>query len=105
MPKKERVLYEKRILEILELINHPIKNSLRENIFLFSNRELFQIMTYLETWDLNPIDQFLDEKKEEYLLLFTKLKASKRFARLEWIKLQEKLEKEEDNIEKIEFNF
>jgi len=96
-----------RILEILTLINHPIKWQLEKNITLFSNKELFQIVEFLETWSLNTIDQFLEDKKREYLDLINELKMQKRYSKLNSIKEKERLEEytDKEEVEKIEFNF
>lgn len=98
---------KKRILEILDMINHPIKSQIEQNITLFSNKELFQIAEYLESWSLNTIYQFLEDKKQEYIDLINELKLRKRYVKLEWIKKDEQHERLEEfeEIEKIEFNF
>ena len=50
---------------------------------------------------------FLEDKKNEYLDIIQSLKIKKRYANLNSIKLQERLEKEKqkNEIENIDFNF
>lgn len=98
---------EQKILYILRYINHPITEKLEINLSLFSLIELSQIQDFLETWNLNPIYDFLEDKKEEYLDIINSLKIKKRYANLNGIKIKERLEKEKENkeIELIDFNF
>lgn len=107
MHKLDRLSNISRILQILEITNYPIKVLLEQNIILFSNKELFQVIKYLETGELLPINQFLDDKIQEYIDLINELKTEKAKLRLKNIKEKEeseiKLEKEE--LSKIDFNY
>lgn len=103
----QRDIIEKRILNILKYINHPIKQRLQENMGLFSQQELSQILEFLETWSLNPIYDFLEDKKREYMDIINSLKVRKRYVTLNNIKLKERLEMESEQkeIELIDFNY
>lgn len=103
----ERDIIEKRILNILKYINHPIKQRLQENMGLFSQQELSQILEFLETWSLNPIYDFFDKKIKEYLEILEFLKLKNRYSKLNSLKIKERLESESDKqeIELIDFNF
>lgn len=103
----QRDIIEKRILNILKYINHPIKQRLQENMGLFSQQELSQILEFLETWSLNPIYDFLEDKKKEYIDIINSLKVRKKYVTLSNIKLKERLEMESEQkeIELIDFNY
>ncbi len=103
----QRDIIEKRILNILKYINHPIKQRLQENMGLFSLQELSQILEFLETWSLNPIYDFLEDKKKEYIDIINSLKVRKKYVTLSNIKLKERLEMESEQkeIELIDFNY
>lgn len=94
-----------RILQILDIINHPIKAQLEQNITLFSNKELFQVIKFLETGQLKTIDDFLEDKKQEYVDLINNLKLEKRYKKLKNIKEAEKLETKWEKLELLETNF
>lgn len=95
----DRAKVELRILEILRLINHPIIETLKESISIFSLRELLQILKFLETWDLNPINQFLEEKIKEYMWIIEEIKMMKAFSKLQSHKNIEDKEREKENKE------
>lgn len=103
----ERENIQKRIIQILLYINHPIKQRLQENMGLFSQQELSQILEFLETWSLNPIYDFLEDKKKEYIDIINSLKVRKKYVTLSNIKLKERLEMESEQkeIELIDFNY
>lgn len=103
----ERQKLEFRILKILNYINHPIVKTLEKNLGLFSMHELLQINEYLETWSLNPIYQFLEDKKKEYTDIINNLKIIKKYSSLWEIKLKERLdvENEQKEIDLIDFDY
>lgn len=107
MSEQERRKLEQRILSILRYINHPIVPNLEKNLSLFSIHELLQIEEYLETGSLNPIYQFFEDKKNEYLEIINTLKIQKRYQNLSTIKLKEKLEieTEKEELNMITFDF
>lgn len=98
---------EQKILYILKYINHPITEKLDKNLSLFSLQELSQILQFLETGSLNPIYDFLEDKKREYMDIINSLKVRKRYVTLSNIKLKERLEMESEQkeIELIDFNY
>lgn len=100
-----RLQLEKRILQILEYINHPLKSQIEQNLGLFSVKELSQIWEYLETGSLNPIYKFFEDKKQEYLDIINSIKMKEKFKILKDVKVKERLESEKEDIELIEFNF
>jgi hypothetical protein len=48
---------------------------LKQNIKLFSLKELEQLLEFLETWNLKPIYKLIDKKYKEYLWLIEELKS------------------------------
>ncbi len=103
----ERKNIETRIINILKYINHPITEKLEQSLSLFTIQELTQILEYLETWTLNPIYDFLEDKKKEYLEILEFLKFKNRYVKLNSLKVKERFESENDKqeIELIDFNF
>jgi len=96
---------EQRILWILKNINHPITSQIQSSLSLFSVNELSQIWEFLETGSLNPIYNFLEDKKQAYLKIINNLKIQERYAKLQDVKIKERLETEEEKMELIDFNF
>ncbi len=94
-----RIQVETRIFKILEYIHHPIIPALKKNLELFSVTELSQILSFLETWSLNPIQQFLTEKVQEYKWLLEELKMNKAFSKLKNHKMKELEEREQEEAE------
>lgn len=92
----ERLQTETRIFKILEYINHPIIPTLKASLELFSLRELSQILDFLETGSLSPIQQFLTEKIQEYKTLLEEIKMKKAFSKLQGHKIKEKVEREKE---------
>ena len=69
---------ENRILDILTYIdNDTLAFPLKQNISLFSLKELEQLLEFLESWKIEIIYNFLDTKYKEYLLLIEELKRIK----------------------------
>lgn len=101
----ERQIIESRILKILNYINHPIVKILEKNLSLFSLLELSQINEYLETWSLNPIYQFLEDKQKEYKDIINNNKIINNNLNLQNIKLKERLEIENEKKEMDLLNF
>ena len=103
----EKDIIAQRIKKILNYINHTITNVLEKNLRIFDLKELTQIYNFLETWSLNSLEQFLENKKNEYLKLIQSIKLKKRVSKLENIKKQELEEKtkEKQELENINFNF
>ena len=90
---------ETRIFTILEYINHPVIPALKHNLELFSVKELSQILEFLETWSLNSIHQFLQEKIQEYKGILEELKMKKTFSKLKNHKIRELVEREQEEAE------
>lgn len=101
----ERQKLEFRILKILKFINHPVVQTLEKNLGLFSMRELSQISEYLETWSLNSIHQFLEDKQKEYIDIINNFKIIKKYSSLKQIKIKERLENENEQKEIDLINF
>ena len=75
---ENRQYIENRILEILTYIwDNTLAFPLKQNISLFSLKELKQLLEFLETWNLEPIYKFLDEKYKEYLAIIEEIKSIK----------------------------
>lgn len=103
----EKEKLEQKILWILQYIDSPTLQMLGKNLHLFSSLELLQIVNFLQTGNLQSIYDFLEDKKNEYLGIINTLKIKKRYANLNSIKLQERLEteKQKEEIEFMDFNF
>lgn len=103
----EKQKLEQKILTILQYIDFEKYCMFTKNIHLFSSIELSQILQFLESGKLSYINDFLEDKKNEYLDIIQSLKIKKRYANLNSIKLQERLEREKQKheIENIDFNF
>lgn len=90
----------KRINKIISFTkNKKLEFLLQNNVDLFSNKELKKLLDFLESWDLRPIYELLDEKYKEYLWVIEEIKQIKIKAKTK-SKLEE--EKEEQKIETIE---
>lgn len=73
-----RQIVEDRIFEVLTYIKGgQLAFPLKQNINLFSTKELQQMLDFLESGSLDPIYQFLDDKYKEYLWLMEELKMLK----------------------------
>ena len=91
---------EKRILNILTYIeNNTLAFPLKQNIKLFSLKELEQLLEFLETWNFEPIYKLIDKKYKEYLWLIEELKSIKIRNKMSWFKEDEKKEKQQEQIE------
>lgn len=103
----EKQKLEQKIIWILQYIDSPRLSIVRWNLHIFSTWELLQILNFLNTGNLESIYDFLEDKKNEYLDIIQNLKIKKRYANLNSIKLEERLEleKTKQEIEVIDFNF
>jgi len=91
---------EKRILDILTYIeNNTLAFPLKQNIKLFSLKELEQLLEFLETWNFEPIYKLIDKKYKEYLWLIEELKSIKIRNKMSWFKEDEKKERQQEQIE------
>ena len=90
---------EERIFQILTYIeNNTLAFPLKQNISLFSLKELEQLLEFLESWNLEPIYKLIDKKYKEYLSLLEELKALQIRKKMNWVKNQEQLEKEKEQL-------
>ena len=94
---KNRQNIEYKIFNILTYIeNKTLAFPLKQNISLFSLKELKQLLEFLETWNLKPIYILIESKYKEHLWLLEEFKT---------IKIQKKVnkkQKEEKNEKEIE---
>lgn len=91
---------EKRILDILTYIeNNTLAFPLKQNISLFSLKELEQLLEFLESSNLEPIYKFIDEKYKEYLWLIEEIKTMKISEKLKKKKEEEKNERKNEKKE------
>lgn len=100
----EREKLENRILEILTYIEkNTLEFPLKQNIKLFSFKELEQLLEFLESWKLKLIYILLDSKLKEYMWLIEELKMLKIWKKKEKIQNKERIEhkQEEKEIEKL----
>jgi len=71
----DRKLIENRIFQLISYIKQDsLLLPLKQNISMFSLRELLDIQNFLETWKLNIIYNLLDKKYKEYLGIIEELK-------------------------------
>lgn len=76
--QEDRKIIENRIFQIITYINNDsLLSNLKENLNLFSYKELLLIRDFLESWNLEKIYIFLLEKNNEYLLIIEEIKALK----------------------------
>ena len=91
---------EIKVLNILTYIeNKTLAFPLKQNISLFSLKELEQLLEFLETWNLKSIYILIDYKYKEYLWLLEELKTIKIQKEVNKRKIQEKEEKEKEKQE------
>ena len=91
---------EKRILDILTYIeNNTLAFPLKQNIRLFSLKELEQLLEFLESWNLEPIYKLIDKKYKEYLWLIEELKSLQIKNKINKYKEQEKEEQRKEQLE------
>ena len=91
---------EKRILDILTYIeNNTLAFPLKQNINLFSLKELEQLLEFLESWNLKPIYVLIDLKYKEYIWLMEELKTIKIQNKLNKKKKLELMERKEEQKE------
>lgn len=110
MPENEQLNRDetiKEVFNILSFVDSKLSDMLTNNINIWSTKELSQILEFLKTWDLKPIYDFLEDKKQEYLSMISEIKWKKRLSNLNDIKIREKLELEQEkqDLENIDFNF
>ena len=75
---KNRQNIEYRIFNILTYIeDNTLAFPLKQNINLFSLKELEQLLEFLESWNLEYIYKLIDLKYKEYLWLIEELKSIK----------------------------
>ena len=95
----DRKQVEKRIIQILDYVEHPVTESLKENFEIFSLEELLEIQKFLETWDLNPIQQFLFKKVSEYKQTLGTIKLKRAKHKVNKHKLTEAKERVQEEAE------
>jgi len=95
-----RLNIEKRIIEILSYIdNDTLAFPLKQNISLFSLKELEKLLEFLERWNIKIIYKLLDEKYKEYLWLIEELKTIKINEKKEQKLIEENSERKEEEKE------
>lgn len=97
MNNREQI--EKRIFEILEYIDKDKRiKSLFINIKLFSTKELFQLLNFLETWEYKSLYILLDKKIEEYLNIIKRIKQIKIWKKVTSFKEVELEERKKESV-------
>lgn len=81
--------------------NNTLAFPLKQNLNLFSLKELEQLLEFLETWNLEPIYLLIDLKYKEYLSLIEELKSIKIRNKVNYYK---EIEKKEQLKEEKELN-
>ncbi len=93
-----------RIKQILSYIDDKnLATALKENEKIFSEKELLELLGFLESWDYSILYDLLKEKIEEYRDILNKVNILKSKVKLEkiWNKEIEEKEKEEEEIENL----
>lgn len=91
---------EQRILDILTYIeNNTLAFPLKQNISLFSLKELEQLLEFLESWSFDPIYKLIDNKYKEYLWLIEEFKSIRIKNKISLYKQKEIKEKEQEQSE------
>lgn len=100
----DRQQIENRILKILTYIEQKtLEFPLKQNIKLFSIKELKQLLEFLESWETSSIYTLLDNKLKEYMWLIEELKMIKIWKKKLQIQERERTEhkQEEKELEKL----
>lgn len=97
---QDRQSIENRILEILTYLDEKtLAYPLKQNIDIFSIKELEQLLEFLEWGKIEIIYKFLDDKYKEYLWLMEEIKMIKINMKKQEKLSQENKEREEESIE------
>lgn len=104
---EDRKYIENRILDILIYTKSPLVDNFKTNLEKFNLTELIQIRNYLETWNLESIIYFFEDKKQEYIEILSSIKNIKKEKKIKTIKLEEQSFQEvnKKEIENINFDF
>lgn len=95
----ERIIIEKRIVEILRYINFPEIEKFIESLSLYKDGELKQVVSYLETGNLEWMYHFLLGAKEELLEIHEEKRQLQNKRKLQKLKKEERKEQEEELIQ------
>ncbi len=93
-----------RIKQIILYINDKnLAQALEENVKMFSEKELEELLGFLESWDYSILYDLLQGKIQEYRDILNEINILRWKVKLEkmWNKEQEEKEKEEEEIENL----
>ena len=79
--------------------NKNLEFILKKNIKLFSNWELIQLLDFLESWKIEILYKFIDNKYREYLSIIQEIKQYKIKKEID---KKIEIEKQEEQFELIE---
>lgn len=95
-----RNILENKIFKIIWYMNNKnLEFILKKNIKLFSNWELIQLLDFLESWKIEILYKFIDNKYREYLSIIQELKQYKIKKEID---KKIEIEKQEEKFELIE---
>lgn len=95
----ERIIIEKRIVEILRYIAFPEVEKFIKSLSLYKDEELKQVVSYLETGNLEWMYHFLLETKKELLEIHEEKWQLQSKRKLQKLKNEERKEQEEELIQ------
>lgn len=90
---------EREILHIISYIDS--ENTLQPLVWslkFFWTEELFQLLSFLKTWNYKPIYILLDKKIKQYLEIKQEIKWIQIWNKMNYFKEKEKSEKKQENI-------
>lgn len=95
-----RNILENKIFKIIWYMNNKnLEFILKKNIKLFSNWELIQLLDFLESWKIEILYKYIDNKYREYLSIIQELKQYKIKKEID---KKIEIEKQEEKFELIE---
>lgn len=95
-----RNILENKIFKIIwYMSNRNLEFILKKNIKLFSNWELIQLLDFLESWKIEILYKFIDNKYKEYLSIIQEIKQYKIKKEID---KKIEIEKQEEKFELIE---
>ncbi len=95
-----RNILENKIFKIIWYMNNKnLEFILKKNIKLFSNWELIQLLDFLESWKIEILYKFIDNKYREYLSIIQEIKQYKIKKEID---KKIEIEKQEEQFELIE---
>jgi hypothetical protein len=97
---ENRNILEEKIFKIIWYMNNKnLEFVLKKNINFFWNWELIQLLDFLESWKIEILYKFIDNKYKEYLQIIQEIK---QYKIKKEINKKIEIEKQEEEFELIE---